>query len=1185
MNDESQRCSSIDDCLEVKGFWSKKYVYVNNTKKIALLTPIPMYGLVDYIAEKSYIACKRYINESAAHVVSNFSENGKLNMDIWKARSLLSDTFRIEFRKRKGIVRYSDLETQYKNKPNTIRKIFMDAYTSHLETRNYQQILGTGVNSSYDDPVGVCILNTRFIQDNFATVDEFLTLSLDLISSRVSKGYKLENGYCVSSHYLFKHREIISPEFWPKGNLTKAGMKYKVKQFLSILAWLLLYLVKDGYILLPSGHVNIKPSKRLFDPDWQTSLCDYFSLDHEHERRLLYRLFQTSTARRMEDLSVELCMEYNSSALKLPGAGLINFIPPINRFHDAQPKLEKFPIGLINRKRTIIDKSEAETKRLPQYYYSRGMYEWGVSVETYYKSIEGSVQTKRSSVAAYINWAVDLGFESPWKIKPSDLINPLNLDDDATLYAHLKKECKSENSMSQKWASSKRFCDIVTNALKPNPEFDNYNIHNPFEGLINPFKQKSRGGSLSKSHRPPIPEEHLEKMTDVLLCIENSEPTFKYAKTLFTQDWAERKNHKTGNFEVVWHPARVICLAILLLIPIRGKQARWLDQGLLDSHKWDVGSNSWIENEHQLTQYQYANTKTHMETYGRLSGVLQPLTTIFNQKGEQLGLFINTNKTKLWDSQDKSGYEIPWPDGREFEQSDDPTIKAKGKRLGLIYKLLEIQIQWMETYDPEPVPVNYIDDGEKYDPAIEHLMPVFTPIFRDLTSPITTSDGKTACIPVSKTKIERLFTEIAIEAERQFMEQGYTQEQIGLTKHSNKYASKRKCTYDIHTLRVTGITNLLEMGVPAHIVSEYIAGHASLVMTLYYAKFRPTTLRQSILDAFTEKHKLENTVAELVNRNTTELSNLLVQSKQFENIEGATPALRQITILKGVWRYFNGGICPGASCSDGGIFKNDSATSKGGYSAGMVVGGKGACGNCRHFVTGPSFLIPQMLIANNIMLEMRELGRKRKDLWDRRAQLEVETESHPEKAMYNHSELSLISGELENIDLKLEPLILEWCNRLELMQRSKAIATKTRNPNELVFVGSNESEIESDIKADGCDFSLVRQIVTQSEIVGDRHIRSELAEHKLREFVDKILLNHDIKSLMMQISDKSLKRKASILMAEAITFLAGGDNEAQSLADNGGLLTDGKNTLNELASLVCNERDNNEIMELLNDAV
>lgn len=39
--------------------------------------------------------------------------------------------------------------------------------------------------------------------------------------------------------------------------------------------------------------------------------------------------------------------------------------------------------------------------------------------------------------------------------------------------------------------------------------------------------------------------------------------------------------------------------------------------------------------------------------------------------------------------------------------------------------------------------------------------------------------------------------------------------------------------HDIHTLRVSGITDLLDRGVPLNIVSEYVAGHATYIMTLW----------------------------------------------------------------------------------------------------------------------------------------------------------------------------------------------------------------------------------------------------------------------------------------------------------------------------------------------------------------
>lgn len=596
----------------------------------------------------------------------------------------------------------------------------------------------------------------------------------------------------------------------------------------------------------------------------------------------------------------------------------------------------------------------------------------------------------------------------------------------------------------------------------------------------------------------------------------------------------------------------------------------------MDTHRWDVRSNKWILNDHTLAGFRYSNGQLHSEYYGRCSGVLQPLDSLLGGNDSHLGLYINTNKTQLWNPESRTGYAVPWPDGKEMLASSDPHVQERGQRLGRAYDLIKEQISWMETYDPTPIPVTFFDDAEDYGPEVQNMLPAFCPIFRDLVSPASRDNNKTVFVPVSKQKIDLLFHALAAEAEDRLVERGHDRASLGMTakKRNTNIAIKlgrtellRRSTYDIHSLRVAGITHLLEMGVPAHIVSEFIAGHMALVMTLHYAKFQPMKLRQQLMDAFNEADAVRKFEDSLQTRGFSGQP-LLVANPRFDDADRPDPA--EAFLVKGTWRYINGGICPGASCEEGGIRIVESLrTTK--KDAAPVPGGPESCGNCRFFLTSPSFIVPQMLAANSIMLQLRELGRHRKQLWDQKARLDL--------AMFEGNALNrdriehvTVEAELERVERRLEPMILEWYNRFEMFKISMELLSTedSYNPKEakhLMFLGVDDgAHVHAFLDSEGNDYSLVKEIVGQAEMLGGHRPISELAEYKLREFVDRVLSQEHVPDLLLSMPEGPRRRKASLLLADAIEILSGKDLVNENDASRPKMNEDSREILKEMAA-------------------
>lgn len=1178
---------TITDAFVAEGFWSKRAVYVNDSD-----SPI-WYGSKDVDGIPSIL------DSAASSAFHDYSANF--------ARLILQNVERPDFNRYVGSVlkayglrtrplsdwalenaspikkRYPDFQTAAKSLLSTTDGLIEPAIKTiellYVEAGTQDQIhriLNREFAARMDSPSSMiridwgCLFSTYGLFPAVSLLIELARISEDeaqkgRVDYFVERAGHLGRATPVTNEIFAVTAETVYPNF-----INLLGMRTAAR-------WALITLLRSGYVLFPLRWKNVHISNLFYGASWWPDFGKYMPFNVTPARRLFQRMICTTTVKSPADFSVDLCRKFSPASTGMCGSMEKGFAVGIQRFLAEHQNLTPFPLGEINSRRTQFVKAEDDRTGSPERLRAEGFPDWAVAVEIFYRLAVTTRDGKRSAVKPLLEWALVRGFRSPWDIQTKDLLNPLNPADKLTFHAFLLDRPSTVKRGG--WSSASRFYKVVYNALKPLPEFDGINMVNPFHGISRPFRDVPLKTPIGKTFRRLLPEHLLRAMLDTLLdCDENGTPQYTWVKKRFP-DLAERFNHVTKKYEVVWHPARARCLALLLMIPLRGKQARWLDQGLMDEHIWDVDTNKWIENIHPLRHFRYASGEAHLQAYGRPSGVLQPIETLLAENASHIGLFISTNKTSLWNAERRAGYSIPWPDGRELLSSPDSRVRDQGFRLGLVYKVVREQIRWMQTYDPNPTPVHFGDDDEYFDPETAALLPVFCPIFRDLMSP-SSRRGVPVHVPVSKTKIDTLFHALAAETEDRLIANGNPIETIGLTVmvrnqdimiRLGRSEMIRRCAYDIHSLRVAGITNLLEIGVPAHIVSEFIAGHMALVMTLHYAKFQPLKLRQKILDAFSETKSIEEFEAGIAEHSNLKAS--LVWNKNFE--EQDRPAIDDIFAVRGTWRYVNGGVCPGASCDQGGI-QTVSVGKTEKREVCPVQGGPESCGNCRFFLTSPAFLVPQMLTANSIMLQLRELGRHRKRLWDDRATLELELFEGSRQATAS-LELATVTAELERIERKIEPMVLEWYNRYEMFRRSRELLEDSRRPNDVAQVGqflmlhgSNDAvEYAVDLDTHGSEYLLAKEIVAQADIIGGRRAVLELAEHKLREFIDQILIQEHVSDLLLTIPDLKQRRRAALLLSDALEVLAGNRKAVSSAAVEGKPLNldrDANQALQKIAS-------------------
>lgn len=821
---------------------------------------------------------------------------------------------------------------------------------------------------------------------------------------------------------------------------------------------------------------------------------------------------------------------------------------------EMRAKKAPFPVDELLPSNNRVQQTRAWTPKWVKEQYEVEWYDFA----TLWWLHEASDQHKTGALRTFLSWACNQrNFKSPWEISVIDLRNAHRPTYTGTFYHYLKDTDIQDKSGS--WSLCATLFRVVCQygKMPDSPMLIHGKLENPFQSLNNPFSK--RRSQKNKTHRSSIPSAVHELMIETLLSPdENGRPTFSWAKQLLTNSNKDFTNvidpNNPSKQLTTWCPSRATCLAILLLTPLRTAQARWLDQGLMDNECYDFSTKGMTPNTHSLKEFYYPNGNTHLQQYGRSSGVLQLSSDILTRE-RSLSIYVNTNKTQLWDGQRKSGYEMSWPDGSELLLSESPEQRAKGKWLARLYRVIEYQQCWMSLYDPAPYPVSFFhskEDNQRTttNDTVHDSLPWFVPLFRDININKLVSyelHGKVVqgYCPISRAKLASLYNQLALETEKRW--HIINNQKIYLTQQNEK-TGQISSKFDLHSLRVTWVSRLFEMGVPVHIISEYIVGHATHLMTCLYLKIQPAFVRETLIKAAQENDHNSSFEALLKHEHNSENPQNYLVGNRGENVVDLLPD--NFTTFVSV----EGGLCPmggkGSSCSEGAIAAKDNV-----QTLGNVQGG---CGNCRFFLTGPDFTIEQLFACNHVMLKMRVLGKEQKLIYNQLDDVNWQIEELPadDKNKKNQFERQrqLYTDRIEQYNEQMLPLIYEWFNRHELLQLSDKLREeqKLQGSSQFMLVGSHELTIDdySIESQDTSEFELLRAFIEQARIIPRQgYSLPEEPSRMLREFMAIILDQSSCENLLYRIPDTVYATHVASAMAGWISdeFKEG---EIQACIDN-----------------------------------
>ncbi|MFY9329488.1 MAG: integrase family protein [Georgfuchsia sp.] len=418
-----------------------------------------------------------------------------------------------------------------------------------------------------------------------------------------------------------------------------------------------------------------------------------------------------------------------------------------------------------------------------------------------------------------------------------------------------------------------------------------------------------------------------------------------------TTDYEQTKKGLPPRVTELWSPARAVALYVKLELPLRSFQVRMLDSGEADTWRYVHGPQGgcFVLNDLPLA------TGSATRPYQR--GVFH-----HHAKESGAGLFINTNKTAdINKAANAQGYVIPW--AHEI----------------VLYWLNKLR-QWQERYNPITEPMAWSELQTKHfgntPPHPEVLEARGTACFL-LRDAATEGDDRQK--PLTSDALERPWYLLLARLEQRCLERSETLDD-GTPIQFVDHDSDKGTHYPLHALRVSLISYLvLDLQLPIAVVSKLIAGHARIIMTLYYTKFGHAYMKEVLEVA--ERNTL---AADLTSHRRFLMDATMEQvSQRFASV--SVDAVRAAIGHKSAANFVfeDKGICPvgGAMCDVGGEHIKERQREQL-YAPVPGYPLERNCVRCRFFLSGPAFLPGLQAHFNAISYEAHERAERLNDLYE-----------------------------------------------------------------------------------------------------------------------------------------------------------------------------------------------------------
>ena len=647
-------------------------------------------------------------------------------------------------------------------------------------------------------------------------------------------------------------------------------------------------------------------------------------------------------------------------------------------------------------------------------------------------------------------------------------------------------------------------------------------VDNPIDFSADKFKIDKR---RSNTPRPYIGRSHLTAIKDL-----NAAKDFALSRSL--QNHTRRVwDPDRKQWVHVWWPGVAILFDFLLSVPLRSF-SRFVDSGEGDEFLVDpIAVDDTIPNTAPWAERGRREGVLYVERPGRTDDDEEDDEEDDDPRDDAhaggdgdgepdgkaplapfIGLYINTNKTGI---DENGGFKIPWcPDN----------VRDNLVRL----------IEWQRKFNPIQQPIPCLERGTYetlkkagQDLTIEARTKSF-PLFRD---PANDDNW-----PVSKAVIDAYWGELLWAYQQTLGTSKKRQRRFAHLVEKNGRPAK-EALIDIHTLRVSGISSLIEKGVPPDIVQQ-VVGHYTLVMTLYYSKQRHSRINRILRKKIAESKFDPASIEHLADAADFEdLLQWLVNNRADEDAVGVGMYRERFGRGDGSVHVMEHGICPGGHCDTGGEFIA-SANAHGPVPP-------FACPLCRYRLTGPMFLVGLVHNANRLIFQYRRVA---EEIARVNAELQAIAEAHPDE------DAPELDATAEMLYRQSEPLILQWFAERRYAEVAKAMmsdyldAAPGRGTLPALVTGLASGEIEVAIEERPA-FVLLQDLVEGAAILpGVRaHIGDVIQDH--REFLNRVLAASDLEPFLLRLPPGPAQEEAARVLGAAIVDLLRRDDDLVAVSE------------------------------------
>ncbi len=690
-------------------------------------------------------------------------------------------------------------------------------------------------------------------------------------------------------------------------------------------------------------------------------------------------------------------------------------------------------------------------------------------------------QSRTASSRYFLDWLSELNHIPQ---SPLEIVRAVHINDYAegqTLRNHLKNRY-SLKACNRHLTMYRQFFDFCHDTLYKNP--DNRESLSSFVNPVDTKWDRFAEASSSGTKRTPIESRIMNEIRNLII-----EDDYAFPKKAFSFAYVHLTNHETGEYEHnVFCPSVANLLYFMLWIPTRKIQAQLLDSGEGDDLIYDFDKKQLVKNKNKL-----GNEK-------RQEGLLQTLPSGVLGITDVLGLHITTNKTS------DDGYDIPWV-------CDELLASLKN------------QYQWLRKYSPYPERRGKDSLGKLLTEESIATDKTFYCLFRDPSQQRSDDQSK----PVATHIIKKAWGLLCSEAEKRINEKlPDTHRKISLTKEGAPNESR----YDIHTLRVSGITDLLDKGVPLGIVQQFVAGHKTYVMTLHYDNPSHAKVREYLEAARNKDSNVSD--FEFIESEIDQVSEHFVTNQTYAN-NGFT-AFDALKKNAGIVSIKLSGICPGASCEEGGLdpYKK--------YGVPVPVGDRGpSCPQCRFWITGPMFLLGQVVEGNQLIRKIK----KKVAAIDKIRESIIDAEDNCNTQLYNK-----LSGR-EDRELRiLSNMLTEWSERMKFYEASVTkldawMTYKDENHTEnsnlpiSMFTKSTEEEIRYGF-GEASNLELTHFLSTVSEFLPEFMDSDDTSVPDLEQAIARFMAINNLGDIMFRLSNEQ-RLQATNLMTDVLISNVGAE--------------------------------------------